>query len=61
LSNRELSPTPRSDKPNSPLSVENPLDIGGKTPPPGEILHGLLKLMMLCQGEVKPKRDNGEP
>jgi len=61
LSNRELSPTPRSNKPKSPLSVENPLDIGGKTPSPGEILDGLVKLMKLCQAEMKSKRDNGEP
>jgi hypothetical protein len=61
LSNWELSPTPRSNKPKSPLSVENPLDIGGKTPPPGEILDGLVKLMKLWQGEMKPKRDIREP
>jgi hypothetical protein len=51
MSNSELSPTRRCDKPNKPLSVENPLDIGGKTPQPGEIPDGLAKLMILALGQ----------
>jgi hypothetical protein len=58
LSNSELSPTRRCDKPNKPLSVENPLDIGGKTPLPGEIPDGLAKLMTPRGGERAPKRDH---
>jgi hypothetical protein len=57
MSNPQLSPTQRSDKPNKPLSVENPLENGGKTPPPGEIPDGLAKLMLAGWAEMEPKRD----
>ncbi len=57
MSNPQLSPTPRSHKPNKPLSVENPLENGGKTPPSGEIADGLAKLMPVALAEIEPKRD----
>jgi hypothetical protein len=57
MSNPQLSPTQRSHKPNKPLSVENPLENGGKTPPSGEIADGLAKLMLVALAEIEPKRD----
>jgi hypothetical protein len=57
MSNPPLSPTQRSHKPNKPLSVENPLENGGKTPPSGEIVDGLAKLMLFTLAEMEPKRD----
>jgi len=54
MSNPQLSPTQRSHKPNKPLSVENPHEIGGKTPRPGEIAHGSAKLMLAARAELEP-------
>jgi hypothetical protein len=54
MSNPQLSPTQRSHKPNKPLSVENPLENGGKTPPSGEIADGLAKLMLVAWAEIEP-------
>jgi hypothetical protein len=57
MSNPQLSPTQGRHKPNKPLSVENPLENGGKTPPSGEIADGLAKLMLATLAEMEPKRD----
>jgi hypothetical protein len=57
MSNPQLSPTQRSDKPNKPLSVENPLENGGKTPPPGEIADVSAKMMLSASVPKATNRD----